>query len=64
LKLHGYRYPGQEHFGGDSKIPSILHYDPQGNVRAMGAEALQEQIIEEAEDQGWVKLERYVCCAG
>ena len=26
----------------------------------MGAEALQESIIEQAEDEGWVKLEWYV----
>ncbi|KAG2129861.1 uncharacterized protein EDB93DRAFT_1265156 [Suillus bovinus] len=50
------RYPAQERVGGDSKIPSILYYDLQGNVRAVGAEALQEHIIEEAEDEGWVKL--------
>ncbi|KAG2129635.1 hypothetical protein DEU56DRAFT_741267 [Suillus clintonianus] len=51
------RYPGQEHIGGDSKVPSILYYDLQGNVRAVGAEALQEYIIEQAENEGWVKLE-------
>ncbi|KAG2122351.1 hypothetical protein DEU56DRAFT_974525 [Suillus clintonianus] len=51
------RYPAQEHVGGDSKIPSILYYDLQGDVRAVGAEALQESIIEQAEDEGWVKLE-------
>ncbi|KAG2750703.1 hypothetical protein P692DRAFT_20847281 [Suillus brevipes Sb2] len=50
------RYPGQEHVGGGSKIPSILYYDLQGDVRAVGAEALQEHIIEQAEDEGWVKL--------
>ncbi|KAG2116940.1 hypothetical protein DEU56DRAFT_895704 [Suillus clintonianus] len=51
------RYPAQEHVGGDSKIPSILYYDLQGDVRAVGAEALQENIIEQAENEGWVKLE-------
>ncbi|OAX34642.1 hypothetical protein K503DRAFT_859084 [Rhizopogon vinicolor AM-OR11-026] len=51
------RYPAQEQVGGDSKIPSILYYDLQGVVRAVGAEALQERIIEQAEDEGWVKLE-------
>jgi hypothetical protein len=50
------RYPAQEGVGGDSKIPSILYYDLQGNVRAVGAEALQEHVIEQAEDEGWVKL--------
>ncbi|KAG2043940.1 hypothetical protein BDR03DRAFT_940307 [Suillus americanus] len=50
------RYPAQEHVGGDSKIPSILYYDLHGDVRAVGAEALQEHIIEQAEDEGWMKL--------
>ncbi|KIK43050.1 hypothetical protein CY34DRAFT_804214 [Suillus luteus UH-Slu-Lm8-n1] len=50
------RYPAQEHVGGDSKIPSILYYDLQGDVRAVGAEALQEHVIEQAENEGWVKL--------
>ncbi|KAG1846557.1 hypothetical protein DFJ58DRAFT_747163 [Suillus subalutaceus] len=50
------RYPAQEGVGGDSKIPSILYYDLQGDVRAVGAEALQEHVIEQAEDEGWVRL--------
>lgn len=51
------RYPAQEHVGGDCKIPSIIYYDQQGKPRAFGAEALQEHIIERAEDEQWVKLE-------
>lgn len=51
------RFPAQENVGGDSKIPSILWYDQQGRVRAVGAEALQASILEKAEDEGWVKLE-------
>ncbi|KAJ8595459.1 hypothetical protein M405DRAFT_759150 [Rhizopogon salebrosus TDB-379] len=51
------RYPAQEQVGGDSKIPSIVYYDLQGQVRAVGAEALQEKIIEQAEDEEWVKFE-------
>ncbi|KAF7982970.1 hypothetical protein HWV62_24558 [Athelia sp. TMB] len=51
------RFPAQEGVGGDSKIPSILYYDMQGQVRAVGAEALQESIIEQAEDNGWMKVE-------
>ncbi|KAG1737858.1 uncharacterized protein EDB91DRAFT_471992 [Suillus paluster] len=51
------RYPAQEHSGGNSKIPSILYYDSSGTVRAIGAEARQEHIIERAEEEGWVKLE-------
>jgi len=54
-----FRYPAQEHVGGDCKIPSIIYYDQQGSPRAFGAEALQEQIIEQAEDEQWIKLEWY-----
>jgi hypothetical protein len=52
-----YRYPAQDHVGGDSKIPSILFYDQEGHVCAVGAEALQDSIIEKAEEEGWAKLE-------
>jgi len=51
------RYPAQEHIGGDSKIPSILYYDRQGAVRAVGAEALQQHIIDQAKEENWDKLE-------
>ncbi|KIJ08851.1 hypothetical protein PAXINDRAFT_88280 [Paxillus involutus ATCC 200175] len=51
------RYPAQEHVGGDSKISSILYYDQQGVVRAIGAETSQPHIIEQAEEENWVKLE-------
>ncbi|KAI6046251.1 hypothetical protein EDC04DRAFT_2887938 [Pisolithus marmoratus] len=51
------RYPAQEHLGGDNKIPSILYYDQEHVVRAAGAEALQEHVIEQAEDENWVKVE-------
>ncbi|KIJ04955.1 hypothetical protein PAXINDRAFT_141614, partial [Paxillus involutus ATCC 200175] len=45
-KIHGVsRYPAQEHVGGDNKIPSILYYDRQGTVQAVGAEALQQHVI-------------------
>ncbi|KAF7970803.1 hypothetical protein HWV62_22804 [Athelia sp. TMB] len=51
------RYPAQENIGGDSKIPSIIFYDKGGILRAAGAEALLENIVEQAEDDGWTKLE-------
>jgi len=51
------RFPAQEHVGGDCKIPSIICYDEEGEVGAVGAEATQEHIEEEIEDNGWVKLE-------
>lgn len=43
--------------GGDCKIPTIVYYDQHGTPRAFGAEALQDHIIEQAEEEQWVKLE-------
>ncbi|KAN0081545.1 hypothetical protein V8E55_009199 [Tylopilus felleus] len=44
------RYPAQEHVGGNSKIPSTLYCDRQGAVGAVGVEALQQHIINQAEE--------------
>lgn len=51
------RYPAQEQITGMSKIPSVLYYDQEGKVRAVGAEALLEGIYERAEDETWTKCE-------
>ncbi|KAH0833016.1 hypothetical protein J3R83DRAFT_12001 [Lanmaoa asiatica] len=42
------RFPGQEHVAGNSKIPSILYYDIQGNVMCAGAEADNASITSQA----------------
>ena len=57
-----YRYPAQDHVGGDSKIPSILYYNREGELCAVGAEALQDSVIERAEEEEWVKLEWFSSC--
>lgn len=57
-----FRYPAQEKVGGDAKIPSIIYYDRQGKVSAVGAEALQERVLESAEDEDWMKVEWYYMC--
>ncbi|KAK0434116.1 hypothetical protein EV421DRAFT_1909621 [Armillaria borealis] len=49
------RFPSQEHVGSDAKIPTIIYYDQEGKVRAVGAKALKQNIIEQVEDKGWVK---------
>ncbi|KAI6044888.1 hypothetical protein EDC04DRAFT_2640470 [Pisolithus marmoratus] len=51
------KFPGQEHIGGDNKIPSIMYYDREGRVQAVGAETQQPHIIEKAEEEGWMRLE-------
>lgn len=57
LSIFLFRYPAQENVGSDSKIPTILYYDRRGSMCAAGAEAMQESIIERAEDEGWHKAE-------
>ncbi|KAK0448953.1 uncharacterized protein EV420DRAFT_1566351 [Desarmillaria tabescens] len=49
------RFPEQERVGSDAKIPTILYYDKTGTVRAVGAEALRESILEQAEEESWFK---------
>jgi hypothetical protein len=53
-------FPGQEHVAGSYKIPTILYYDKNGNVKVAGAEAEGSAIIDLAEDEGWTKAELYV----
>ncbi|KAK7472084.1 hypothetical protein VKT23_000203 [Stygiomarasmius scandens] len=51
------RFPAQAKTGGDCKIPSILYYDQEGSVRAVGAEALDEAFLEQAEDENFIRVE-------
>lgn len=46
---------------GNTKIPSLLYYDRSGKLRAAGAEAESAQAEAEAEEEGWSKVELYVC---
>jgi hypothetical protein len=52
-----YSYPGQTKVGGDAKTPNILYYHQTGKMRAAGAEALQESIAEQVEEENWFKSE-------
>jgi molecular chaperone DnaK (HSP70) len=58
--LISFSYPAQESVGGDAKIPSVLYYDQNGLVRAVGAEALLQSNIELAGEQQWVRADW--CC--
>ncbi|KAF9480732.1 hypothetical protein BDN70DRAFT_832251 [Pholiota conissans] len=53
------RFPAHDqlHISGAPKIPSIIYYDSNGKVKAVGAEAMVEGIYEQAEDEQWVKAE-------
>ena len=50
-RLSTQSFPGQENAAGDSKIPSILYYRPDGTVHSVGAEAAVPGIELEAEDE-------------
>ncbi|PBK82169.1 hypothetical protein ARMGADRAFT_1038780 [Armillaria gallica] len=54
-----YRFPAQDNTGGNAKIPTVLYYNPSGDLMAAGAEALDEGVIRSAEDEGWVKYSRF-----
>ncbi|KAF9563201.1 hypothetical protein CPC08DRAFT_633052 [Agrocybe pediades] len=59
-KIHGVtRFPGQEHVAGNSKIPSLIYYDKHGNLMVAGAEAETSAVVDQAEDEGWIKTELF-----
>jgi hypothetical protein len=37
----------------------VIYYDKAGKARAFGAEALQESIVEKADDEGWARSSWY-----
>ncbi|KAJ3859048.1 hypothetical protein EV359DRAFT_75728 [Lentinula novae-zelandiae] len=49
-------FPAQAKVGGSAKIPSILYYDKEGTVRAVGSEAMEPAFIEQAEEEGFIKV--------
>ncbi|PPQ65722.1 hypothetical protein CVT26_000339 [Gymnopilus dilepis] len=51
-----YAFPAHEHISG-AVIPTIIYYDKEGKVKAVGAETMKEGIYEMAEDNGWTKAE-------
>ncbi|KAI6030475.1 hypothetical protein F5J12DRAFT_294005 [Pisolithus orientalis] len=51
------KFPAQERVGCSNKIPSIMYYDKEGKVKAVGAETQQPHIIEKAGKEEWVLLE-------
>ncbi|TEB18445.1 hypothetical protein FA13DRAFT_1758594 [Coprinellus micaceus] len=53
------RFPAHEQVSGASQDPDGSVLDKAGKVRAVGAEALQEGIFEQAEENGWIKAEWY-----
>ena len=60
------RFPGQARVGGDSKIPSVVCYDADGGVIAIGSETDCDINPELTEISGLSRVERYgiitLCC--
>lgn len=54
------RFPGLEHAPGATRIPSVLMYDCDGILRAVGAEASSSHNTVRPKTEGWVKAERSV----
>ena len=48
-----FRFPAQDKVEGDSKIPTIIYYDKDGEFCAAGTEAVQDSLREQIEDEGW-----------
>ena len=38
-----------------------MYYDQDGDMKAAGAEADGASVLAQAEDEGWIKTELYVC---
>ncbi|KAF5321963.1 hypothetical protein D9619_002083 [Psilocybe cf. subviscida] len=51
------KFPAQDLVHGPSKIPSVIYYDKDGAVRAIGAEALCDGMYEKAQEEAWIKVE-------
>jgi len=53
------RFPAQEVIAGASKVPTVVYYDKEGSVKAIGAEAIKDGIFERAIEGDWYKAEWY-----
>jgi hypothetical protein len=49
--------PGQTRIGGNAKIPTVIYYNQDGAVCAIGAETEREGIEAIAEESNWIKAE-------
>ena len=45
---------------GDSKVPSIMYYDEDGTLKEAGPSAASERAADDAELEGWYKVELHV----
>ncbi|KAJ7463971.1 hypothetical protein FB451DRAFT_1264345 [Mycena latifolia] len=47
------RFPGQEHVGGDSKVPTAIFYSLDGIIQAEGAATTLAANVDKADEQKW-----------
>ena len=50
------RFPRQHHADRIEKVPSVIYYDQEGHLRAIGAETLDPDTNSEAADEDWIKV--------
>ncbi|KLO13814.1 hypothetical protein SCHPADRAFT_915119 [Schizopora paradoxa] len=50
------KYPGQAS-GGSSKIPTVMYYDKDGNMKCAGAETQLPENEMNADDEEWIKVD-------
>ena len=50
-----YSYPGND--AGSAKVPTVMYYDSSGEMRAAGSKAVLPDTVEEAQEEGWTKVE-------
>jgi hypothetical protein len=43
-----------------SKAPSVLYYDQDANLRAVGAEVLSPNIAHQANEESWIRVAWFV----
>ncbi|KAF6763915.1 hypothetical protein DFP72DRAFT_800828 [Ephemerocybe angulata] len=51
------RFPAHEQVNSGSKIPTVIYYDQNAKVQAVGAEAMQKEKVDQAKKEGWSKVE-------
>ncbi|TFK64304.1 hypothetical protein BDN72DRAFT_861491 [Pluteus cervinus] len=51
------KFPYQDLISGNFKVPSVIWYDAAGNVKAIGAGAIGDEVEQEGEDGQWTKVE-------
>ncbi|KAG8922302.1 hypothetical protein FRC02_011955 [Tulasnella sp. 418] len=52
-------YQGQEFQASSTKVPTVIYYDAQGVVKAVGGEIYDPELISEAKEERWTKIERF-----